>query len=257
MDLPIPPLPLRQSVGPTDISAYDNPSGAILVPGFSTGAVFDFGCGCGRMARQLIQQDPQPERYLGIDLCEPLARWCALNLGVFAPQFQFRHHDVFNPVRNPESRQITAPFPAGDQEFDLVLAHSVFTHITGNAVMHYLRECARVLKPTGIVQSTWFLFDKGNFPMMPDHLNSLYIDCDDPTAAVLFDRRWFVRAMAEAGLVVWQVIPPQIRGYHWSIILRPVTSGAESRELPDDEAPLGSVAPGGWGVATGESEPVP
>ena len=70
-DLPIPPLELRELVGPTDPALFDNPDGNLVVPGLAPEAfssVLDFGCGCGRLARQLIQQHPQPEIYLGIDL---------------------------------------------------------------------------------------------------------------------------------------------------------------------------------------------
>ena len=46
---------------------------------------FDFGCGCGRVARQLILQRPRPELYVGIDLNAPLIQWCNDNLHPVAP----------------------------------------------------------------------------------------------------------------------------------------------------------------------------
>ena len=59
MDLPFPPIEFRRLVGPTDTKFLDNTSRALVFPDVKPDAyasVFDFGCGCGRLARQLIQQ---------------------------------------------------------------------------------------------------------------------------------------------------------------------------------------------------------
>ncbi len=58
-------------VGPTEPAASHNPDRTLVISGVDAShfdAVFDWGCGCGRVARQLIQQVPRPRRYLGIDL---------------------------------------------------------------------------------------------------------------------------------------------------------------------------------------------
>jgi hypothetical protein len=53
---PLPPLDLRRSVGPVEKEHWKNPSGGLIfgaqVPPESYVSVFDFGCGCGRTARQ-------------------------------------------------------------------------------------------------------------------------------------------------------------------------------------------------------------
>jgi hypothetical protein len=57
--LPIPPPEMRKLVGVEDARLFDNPARALVyphLPGEVFNAVFDFGCGCGRIARQLIQQ---------------------------------------------------------------------------------------------------------------------------------------------------------------------------------------------------------
>src|SRR5262249_1758553 len=156
-----------------------------------TGNVFDFGCGCGRIARQLIRQCPQPRSYLGIDLHAGMVRWCRDNLSPHAPQFRFVHHDVFNPGFNPGAEKAhRTEFPADGESCDLVIAHSVFTHIIEDHAAYYLGECARVLRPGGLLVSTWFLFDKREYPMMQEFQNALYINTSDPTNAVIFDREW-------------------------------------------------------------------
>ncbi len=96
--LPIPPFEMRQLVGPTDEAAFNNPTGdAILgVPESQFDAVLDFGCGCGRLARQMLQQRVPPRRYVGFDLHAGMVRWCQTNLAPRAPGFEFLHHDVDN-----------------------------------------------------------------------------------------------------------------------------------------------------------------
>jgi SAM-dependent methyltransferase len=69
--LPFPPLEMRELVGQTDLRAYDNQTGELIYPFISAEkyeSVLDFGCGCGRVARQLLLQDVRPTRYVGLDL---------------------------------------------------------------------------------------------------------------------------------------------------------------------------------------------
>src|SRR5271154_3709158 len=95
--LPLPPLDSRRWVGPLEDERYDNPDGSRVYPDFAAEryeSVFDFGCGCGRVARQLILQDPRPRRYVGIDVHPELVSWCQENLQPAASGFEFHHHDV-------------------------------------------------------------------------------------------------------------------------------------------------------------------
>lgn len=244
--LPFPPLEMRALVGPTDLAAFDNPGGGSAVPQAGErafGTVLDFGCGCGRIARQFIQQRPQPLRYVGVDLHAGMVRWCQQNLAPAASQFSFLHHDVFNVGLNPSGSRDAVALPAESASFDLVLAHSVFTHILEDAVPHYLAELARVLRPSGVIISTWFLFDKGPFPMMQPSQNALYVNPVDPTQAAIYDRQWFRTALQQAGLRITSATPPAIRGFHWEMAIEPTQLGRPSIELPEDDAPLGSSPP--------------
>lgn len=68
-----------------------------------------------------------------------------------------------------------ASFPAGNSEFSLVNALSVFTHLTQDQAVHYLRECARVLRSDGLLHASWFLFDKTDHAMLKETDNALYV----------------------------------------------------------------------------------
>jgi SAM-dependent methyltransferase len=138
-------------------------------------SVFDFGCGCGRIARMLIQQMPRPHRYVGIDLHLGMVRWCQANLEPYAEGFKFLHHDVRNLTLNPGDHKPTKlPFPASDGSFKLVIAWSVFTHSLEEQTVYYLKEVSHILYRDGIFLSTWFLFDKLYFPMMQEFQNALF-----------------------------------------------------------------------------------
>ncbi len=203
--LPLPPRDLRVQVGPTDHESFDNPTGGLVFADISERAydsVFDWGCGCGRLARQLIQQRPQPRKYLGVDLNERAIIWCRENLASYAPQFEFQHQNVHHIGFNPIGTAEVLPFPVADGSVSLFIAWSVFTHTLEDHVRFYLSEVARVLRPDGIAVTSWMLFDKQAFPMMKDFQNALYINARDATNAVIYDRQWLSRACQEAGLMI-------------------------------------------------------
>ncbi len=243
-ELPLPPLEMRQAVGPTDPAAFDNPAATPVFPELPAEAyrsILDFGCGCGRLARQMIQQDPQPQEYLGIDLHPVMIDWCRNNLAPAAAGFEFRHHDVEYPSWNPgEGKPQTAPFPAAEGSRTLVIAYSVFTHLVEAHAEYYLSEVSRVLAEDGFFESTWFLFDKRYFPMMQDFQNALYINDLNPANAVIFDREWLVEVARRHDLTIVAASQPKVRGYHWRITMAPAGAGIEAVELPADEAPIDS-----------------
>jgi SAM-dependent methyltransferase len=243
--LPIPPLEMRQLVGPTDAAAFDNPNLDLVYPYLpqeAYTAVFDFGCGCGRIARQLLQQIPRPRRYVGIDLHRGMIKWCSDNLAPAAPHFEFQHHDVFNLSFNPGTDKLKVrPFPVEDRAFTLVNAWSVFTHVLEDAAKFYLHQCSRIMSPDGILNSTWFTFDKRDFPMMQESQNAIFINDIDPTNAVIFDRAWLRRSAAEAGLSIVNIVPPAVRGFAWIVLMAPRSAGRPEVEFPVDSSAAGIV----------------
>jgi len=236
---------MRELVGPTDVSAFDNPTGGLVFPYLDSSAyrsVFDFGCGCGRVARQLIQQDPRPERYVGIDLHPGMIRCCNQNLAPRAPGFEFHHHVVFDRFFNPTGPEDDVRhFGVENQAFTLVNAFSVFTHITQRDVAFYLGEVARILVDDGVVHSSWFLFDKRLFPMLQEANNALYVDEVYPRAAVIFDREWVRSVARNAGLIIYEVIPPAIRGYQWLLLMAPASSERKEVDIPEDSGVIEHV----------------
>ena len=245
--LPMPPFEMRQLVGPTDEAAFNNPSGAPIfadVPDVQFESVVDFGCGCGRLARQMIQQRVRPRRYVGFDLHPGMVRWCQRELAPRAPGFEFLHHDVYNPVFNPDlSKPCWLPMPVESGSARLMIALSVFTHITQAQTERYLHEVARVLHPEGVLVASWFLFEKRFFPMMHDFQNTLYINVEDPTNATIFDREWLQMSLCALGLSVVRAVQPSFRGYQWLLHIRQLSAGEPVIPIPEDRAPFGRSPP--------------
>jgi SAM-dependent methyltransferase len=100
-------------------------------------SVLDFGCGWGRVIRFFVKDVP-PERLVGMDIDERAIaaarstnRWC-----------RFEVSNVLPP----------SPFP--DESFDLVYAYSVFSHLSEEAHLLWLREFERILKSDGVLLLT-------------------------------------------------------------------------------------------------------
>ena len=245
-DLPLPPIEFRQLVGPTDPKFFDNPTATPVFPDLTRDnydSVLDFGCGCGRLARQMIQQRPRPARYLGIDRHKGMVGWCNENLASRATGFEFRHHDVFHPTLNPGGTPGHVELPAADGDISLFIAWSVFTHLLEPDAEYYLHELGRVLSPKGLAVTTWFVFDKGDYPMMQEFQNALMINVADPTNAVIFDKAWLRSRLDAAGLVATQIVPPEIKGFQWTIRLEKNIDQKPSVEFPEDLAPKGLARP--------------
>jgi SAM-dependent methyltransferase len=243
--LPLPPLEMRQLVGRPEPAAFDPPEQGQVFPTITRrqqyDLVFDFGCGCGRVARQLALTRPRPKRYVGIDLHAGMIAWAAENIAPKLSGFDFVHHNVYNPGFNPDpTLPRAAAFPVADGTVSLLLALSVFTHLIQEQAEHYLDEVARVLRADGIMVASFFLFDRRYFPMLQDFQNALYINSEDPTNAVMFDREWLLAALRARGLGVSAARPPQVRGFHWEL---EITGGEGLAELPGDDAPFGRVPP--------------
>ncbi len=169
--------------------------------------------------------------------------WCSAYLAPLAPGFDFKHHDVFHEFMNPNGTLEPIALPAADAEVTLFLAWSVFTHLFEADARFYLRELARVLHPAGVAVTTWFLFDKADFPMMQEFQNTLFISDFDPTNAIIFDRGWLCAEAFSVGLVMTRIEPPSIRGYQWTIHLQRQIEGRVQADFPEDRAPRGIARP--------------
>jgi 2-polyprenyl-3-methyl-5-hydroxy-6-metoxy-1,4-benzoquinol methylase len=96
-------------------------------------AILDFGCGCGRVARNWADLGG-PEVH-GSDYNEELTSWCEHNL----PFLQVGRNELEPPTRHePES-------------FDLIYALSVLSHLSEPLQDAWVAEFRRLLRPGGLL----------------------------------------------------------------------------------------------------------
>lgn len=140
--LPIPPARLRIRVaaspeidwfveggrlGATSVRGILEKNGLTLA---SAGSLLDFGCGCGRVLRHFMDDGVA---LCGSDLNPELIGWNRSNL---------------SPARF-EVNGLAPPLPFSGQEFGMVYALSVFTHLPETLQRPWLQELSRVLRPGG------------------------------------------------------------------------------------------------------------
>jgi len=102
-----------------------------------TGAVLDFGCGCGRILRHL--KSAKIPQLHGVDCNPDLIRWCKASL----PFAEFHVNTLSSGLR----------FFSADT-FDLIISVSVFTHLP-EALQHFwMSELVRVLRSDGTLLFT-------------------------------------------------------------------------------------------------------
>ncbi len=151
-----------------------------------TMAVLDVGCGIGRLAVPLTGILNKEGHYEGFDIVKIGIDWCNKNIKPKYPNFNFIHidlkNDLYNLKTNKEAKNFV--FPYKDNEFDLVILTSVFTHMMPDDVDNYLKEIFRVLKKGGKCFVTFFLLndeiksvidnrDYFNFPFKYDNYRLL------------------------------------------------------------------------------------
>jgi SAM-dependent methyltransferase len=124
--------------------------------------VVELGCGIGRDAFQLIDLLGESGRYFGIDVTRDSIVWCQNNITPRHPNFTFHHFDAENELYNPYGTRTSMDFrlPVADGSVDRIILASVFTHLLPPEVLHYLQEFRRVLKPSGLVYASFFLYSQ-------------------------------------------------------------------------------------------------
>jgi SAM-dependent methyltransferase len=173
----MPPEDLRARVSGSRDPAWFDQSGSLTVgewqrilasqgmdfADFAT--IIDFGCGCGRALRHLRQHVSAEQRLIGVDPDHEAIAWLADNLpGV-----------TVHPLADLPPASMIEPESA-----DLVLSHSVFTHLPEDVQFAWLNDLARILKPGGLLVASIH-----GSKVVTDYANSLEaMDLKDESAHV-------------------------------------------------------------------------
>jgi SAM-dependent methyltransferase len=186
--------------------------------------ILDFGCGPGRMLREFLPEAGTAE-FWGVDIDAPSIESLAADC---SPPLQLK-------VSDPEP-----PLDFEDQNFDLIYAISVFTHLTDNSIP-WLIELHRLLKPDGILIATYQgephselvadePWDEDRIGMnVLGHTNRIH----EGTPMILMSE-WWMRA--HWGQLFEVIEFPEIHNQFWAVLKkRDVVLTAEEVEEPTDD----------------------
>jgi SAM-dependent methyltransferase len=179
-------------------------------------SILEIGCGIGRDAIPLTKRLSPQGNYFGIDIIGPSIIWCNDNITKAFPNFQFKHYDVKDELHNPRGsiRTQDISIPIENRSVDIIILQSVFTHLLKIDILHYLKEFERLLKPSGRVYATLFIYNeqvltsaqKNNLTIWNlkfEHLHEegcRINDIQHPTGAVAYTQEVLVHLLQETGL---------------------------------------------------------
>lgn len=191
--------------------------------------IIEIGCGIGRDAIPLTRLIKSGS-YVGIDIIGRSIEWCQNNISANHSNFSFLHFDVRDQLHNPNgstlTKDITLPFEEGT--IDRIFLFSVFTHMFREDIEHYLREFRRVLKPSGLIYATTFIFDEAilasarSTNLTPFDLRFEHIidpdcrinDVDHPLGAIAFTKLAWDGMIERSGLKYVNILQGGWSGYY-------------------------------------------
>lgn len=192
--------------------------------------LLDFGTGWGRYAR-IFLKDFRPENVVGVDVDSTFIETCRKTF----PYCRFDTVPAFPPTALPAAT------------FDLIIAYSVFSHLSEEAATAWIKEFARVLKPGGMIavttQGRSFLdycaslrkSERFDHPWHK-HLARSFVDL--PACKAAYDQGKFLFSPTGSGEIRPStfygeaLIPPDFVEKHWATILDPLEFIDDRKLLP-------------------------
>jgi SAM-dependent methyltransferase len=139
-------------------------------------------------------------RYVGIDVHAASIAWCRRRFAADA-RFRFEHAPVVSAYGRGGVAIADYRLPVGEGAAHLVLAKSLFTHLSESEAGRYLAEIARILSPDGRALVTAFLFGANSVPAFPHGGDRFRWRVKSrPAAATAFARRAWGKCSAASGI---------------------------------------------------------
>ncbi len=123
--------------------------------------ICDVGSGNGRLPMGLIGTQLLPKSYVGLEIIPACVSFCNKAFKDY-DNFTFKPLDASNPRYWPVARSPElVEYPLEDESINLIIASSLFSHTgTIGVAQRNLDEMFRILKPGGLLYSSWIIRDK-------------------------------------------------------------------------------------------------
>lgn len=169
----------------------------------SRSVILDLGCGYGRLAIGLVEEYPDLERYIGIDVNADAIRWCTKYIHSHHANFEFIHTDIENSRYNPDGSLDSGhvELPLKDRVVDFVYLYSVFSHMLIDDVKAYLSEFNRILRRDGKVFLTAFV-EENVEEMVENPEGYLRQRWNGPLHCVRYDKSYLEKVFEEQGFEI-------------------------------------------------------
>jgi SAM-dependent methyltransferase len=212
-----PPLHLRRHVGGMSAGfngpGYEFVAYLRLLAGLRDGdLLWDLACGCGLLELALEDLGWQG-KLTGTDISKPCIDWAQKNIAARVAGYKFVHMDIYNEAYQRTGKLTTQAWLdhfTGNQ-FDVVIAKSLFTHVLPDEQTVYLKAIADRLNPGGRALLTFFVLsedrpciaDSGKDRMLfqaysEDERCSVYRPLA-PHAAVAYKQQYLEERFRDAG----------------------------------------------------------
>ena len=210
----IPPLEMRSNKDPK--TYFDTARSNITqiekyVEISEDAAILDVGCAAGRLAFPFIGR--LKGTYDGFDIRKEQIDWATNNITKNYPNFRFTYFDIKNEWMNRSGGTVEGSqfsFPYADSSFDLIIYHSIFTHLMPDVAKRYLAESSRILKDTGSLYITFYVWDRETESCVANNETQWRFahqfgecrvhDPERPEYAVSFHRDWIYEEALKNGL---------------------------------------------------------
>lgn len=135
--------------------------------------IVDVGCGTGGLFAATDPFVRDGGKYLGIDVSEE-------DIAICRRQYPFHycafaHHEARNAMYAPDAREGQRPWSAESGSADIVMALSVWTHLTEADARFYFKEVERIVKPGGHAVITACVIDDIYARSAGEHFRPLHV----------------------------------------------------------------------------------
>lgn len=180
--------------------------------------MLDLGSGIGRKTLPLTRYLSERGSYVGMDIVKSGVDWCTEKYTKSYPNFKFELIDVYNDLYNPAGKYKADEyrFPFSDEQFDLVVLNSVFTHMLPSEVENYLGEIARVLRTGGRCLISFFVLNDASLLLIKEGKSTidlryefgpaLAVSREKPELAIGYDENYVTELYAKCSLEIRQPI---------------------------------------------------